>query len=102
MRTNAKHLGMENSPFLPKTPGEYAAVLAEKKATEAHKMAESAQKRREDVKVDDLLRDRKFGDGLSTVLAMNSAFNEIPGYDEDDVDRYWPPAWAYFQKKRPS
>lgn len=101
MRTNAKHLGLENSPFLPKTPGEYAAVLAEKKANGAKKVAKKAQGKEENVKVEQPFRGKKFGDGLSTVLAMDSAFNEIPAYDNNTVDKYWPPAWAYFQQKHP-
>lgn len=99
MRTNAKHLGLENSPFLPKTPGEYAAVLAEKKADEAKKVAKKAQEKEEKVKVEQPLRGKNFGDGLSTVLAMDSAFNEIPAYDNNTIDKYWPPAWAYFHQR---
>lgn len=43
MQEKAHHLGLDKSPFLPETVGEYAAVLAERKAAEAKRIRKRIQ-----------------------------------------------------------
>lgn len=43
MQEKAHHLGWDKSPFLPETVGEYAALLAEKKAAEAKRIRKKIQ-----------------------------------------------------------
>lgn len=43
MREKAHHLGLDKSPFLPETVGEYAALLAERKAAEAKRIRKKIQ-----------------------------------------------------------
>lgn len=43
LREKAHHLGLDKSPFLPETVGEYAALLAERKAAEAKRIRKKIQ-----------------------------------------------------------
>ncbi|KAI3390873.1 hypothetical protein diail_8462 [Diaporthe ilicicola] len=43
MQEKAHHLGWDKSPFLPETVGEYAALLAERKAAEAKRIRKKIQ-----------------------------------------------------------
>ncbi|POS71786.1 hypothetical protein DHEL01_v209818 [Diaporthe helianthi] len=43
MQEKAHHLGLDKSPFLPETVGEYAALLAERKAAEAKRIRKKIQ-----------------------------------------------------------
>ncbi|KKY31788.1 hypothetical protein UCDDA912_g08255 [Diaporthe ampelina] len=43
MQERAHHLGWDKSPFLPETVGEYAALLAERKAAEAKRIRKKIQ-----------------------------------------------------------
>lgn len=43
MQERAHHLGLDKSPFLPETVGEYAALLAERKAAEAKRIRKKIQ-----------------------------------------------------------
>lgn len=131
MRERAYHLGWDTSPFLPETVGEYAALLAERKAAEAKRIRKKIQqngmsawiRQNEEAMVShrsqlinanclffgealidefvqtapppqqqiELFNGRKARDGLSSVLAMESCFNEIPA-DLSESERVdWPP-----------
>lgn len=122
MHEKAHHLGWDKSPFLPETVGEYAALLAERKAAEAKRIRKKIQQNEEaivshrsqlintnclffgEALIDEivqtpprqkmqieLFKGGRARDGLSSVLAMESCFNEIPA-DLPDSDRVdWPP-----------
>lgn len=131
MQEKAHHLGWDTSPFLPETVGEYAALLAERKAAEAkriHKRIQQNEKatrmrHNEEAMVShrsqlinanclffgealidefvqtapppqqqiELFKGNRVRDGLSSVLAMESCFNEIPA-DLPESERVdWPP-----------
>ncbi|KUI61418.1 hypothetical protein VP1G_08600 [Cytospora mali] len=98
----AYHIDMDRSPFLPKTVIEYAALLAEKKDAEAKRARKRIQYTEEAVhnchdegtalplNSVGLFGGKKMTDGLSSVLAMESCFNELPDTPEHErVD--WPP-----------
>lgn len=131
MREKAKHLGCDKSPFLPETIGEYADLLAEKKAAEAKRIREKILKNEKAARIRqnaeamvshrsqlinanclffgealidefvqtppqpqqqiELFNGNRAGDGLSSVLAMETCFNEIPA-DAPESERVdWPP-----------
>ncbi|ROV97102.1 hypothetical protein VMCG_07459 [Cytospora schulzeri] len=106
MQEKAYHSSLDKSPFLPQTASEYAALLAEKKAAEAKRIRKriqhSEEHRHDEVEMEtamsavhkfelQLFWGRKINDGLSSVLAMETCFNEIPDTPGDErVD--WPPS----------
>lgn len=131
MQEKAHHLGLDKSPFLPETVGEYAAVLAERRAAEAERIRKKIQQNQrvarnrlnEEAMVShrsqlinanclffgealidefvqtappqqqpiELFKGNRARDGLSSVLAMESCFNEIPA-DAPESERVdWPP-----------
>lgn len=131
MQERAHHLGWDKSPFLPETVGEYAALLAERKAAEAKRIRKKIQQNERAARtrlegeamvshrsqlinanclffgealIDEfvqttppqqqqieLFKGKRARDGLSSVLAMESCFNEIPT-DAPESERVdWPP-----------
>lgn len=131
MQEKAHHLGWDKSPFLPETVGEYAALLAERKAAEAKRIRKKIQQNEKAARtrqieesmvshrsqlinanclffgealIDEfvqtapplqqqieLFRGSRARDGLSSVLSMESCFNEI-SIDAPDSERVdWPP-----------
>ncbi|KAJ0124689.1 hypothetical protein J7T55_006030 [Diaporthe amygdali] len=131
MLERAHHLGWNKSPFLPESVGEYAALLAERKAEEAKRIRKKIKqnervarlRREEEVMVShrsqlinanclffgealidqfvqkapppqqqiELFQGKKVVDGLSSVLAMESCFNEIPADAPESERVEWPP-----------
>ena len=131
MHEKAHHLGLDNSPFLPETVSEYAALLAERKAAEAKRIRKKIQQNERAARIRQyeeamvshrsqlinanclffgealidefvqtapppplqiqLFEGNRATDGLSSVLAMETCFNEIPA-DAPDSERVdWPP-----------
>lgn len=131
MQEKAHHLGWDTSPFLPETVGEYAALLAERKAAEAKRIHKRIQQNEKVTRIRqneqamvshrsqlmnanclffgealidefvqtappppqqiELFKGNRLKDGLSSVLAMESCFNEIPA-DLPESERVdWPP-----------
>ncbi|KAL1883931.1 hypothetical protein Daus18300_000039 [Diaporthe australafricana] len=131
MQEKAHHLGCDKSPFLPETVGEYAALLAERKAAEAKRIRKRIQQNQKAARLRqdeeamvshrsrlvnanclffgealidefvqtapppqqqiELFEGKRARDGLSSVLAMESCFNEIPT-DAPESERVdWPP-----------
>jgi len=100
VRTQAAHIGVDKSPFLPQNVREYAGFEADKKHKDALKLrkkiatmeheSHGAGNGPREPTIEPAMGGRLPADGLSAVLAHPSPFNQMPGEAGQSTQTDWP------------